>query len=794
MFHILSFILIFQSIDVENMSMSKQFFKLPYIICYLCAFVAGMKQLREPDIWWQLLSGRWMLDNGEITRSDMFSYTMEGTKWVNTKWLYEVLIAAVEKGLGPHGVMLLQAIVNVAIVYLLLRIVSMMTRHLGEQMSTLFSTVSVLFFLAISEFRMAGRPEMVSHLLTVVYIFILWRSQNYSWKYILWLIPLQCVWANMHDAYPVGIVLVGLYIGSGILCYLLSKSKEVLQATGRLALVLAGMMLVILINPYGVQMWKQPFEIFRQLNVNKYTTELFSIAEPEYWTLQAKAHIVLFAVVCLYWIWRIVINFRAGKRINFDHRLIGYLLSIPALGYLSLSANRNIPFAEIALLPTLPLIGVWLIKQLKLLSKPWYATIAKRTVFVSTLLAAVFYISIVSNAFYTSTDSPNRYGLHVSVLHNPTSTAEFIKTYNLKGPAFTDYFVSSYLLWSLYPDFKSYIDLRDLDIFSEKFFEEYFELDEHPEQFSELDSNYKFNYIVISTSKLKPLQMQLYWGEGFNVVHVDPVAVVMLRQVPENDEINYSPAARKLYVWPQDPIDPSWAEALSKVFNPNLSYDEESPERTAYYAAMYYNAMQNFRISLQFLLPAVKSNLAEDVDALVATGYAYMGAINFTKDREEQQQKMDSAGYYLQRALALNPDYPETHEALSGYAFQGGQYAMAKKHIDKYLTVNPNTDYMYFMRGLSVRNINKEKEEKSNYHSIISDMNECLRLNKKNTKAYLYLAEAYLEIGDMQKARTNIMKAIKANPGWLSSETKLLDELKEKIGVEKVESMKDLIK
>ena len=159
----------------------------------------------------------------------------------------------------------------------------------------------VLLFLAVSEFRMAGRPEMISHLFTAVYILILWQSQNFSWKRILWLIPLQCLWANMHEAYPVGMAIIATYAVGGLVSYMINnRNKDILQSTIRLGTVWAGMALAILANPNGIQLWKQPFEIFRQLKVNKYTTELYSVAEPEYWTLQGKIHIALLIIVPLF--------------------------------------------------------------------------------------------------------------------------------------------------------------------------------------------------------------------------------------------------------------------------------------------------------------------------------------------------------------------------------------------------------------------------------------------------------------------------------------------------------------
>ncbi|MBZ0100082.1 MAG: hypothetical protein K8F30_13435, partial [Taibaiella sp.] len=488
--------------------MDKRLTRLPYLLCYLCAFVLGMKQLREPDIWWQLLSGRWMLENETITRTDEFSFTMQGTRWVNVKWLYEVVIASLEKALGPHGVMLLQSLVNVALVFVLLRLIFLFSKYLDKQVSTLYSVLAVILFLAISEFRMAGRPEMVSHLLTAVYILILWQSPGFLWRRILWLIPLQCLWANMHEAYPVGMALTGAYIGGGLIAYITNRDKAVLHSVARFSITWLGMALAILANPNGIQLWKQPFEIFRQLEVNQFTTELFPVSAPEYWTVQGKAHIALLSVVILFWIYRIVIA-RKDRKTLLSPLLAGYLVSLLLLGYLSLTANRNIPFAQIALFPSLPVLFLWLAERAGLVAKGWYTGIAKRTVLISSVLAVIFYLLVVSNSYYRFTKSPNKYGLHVSPLDNPTTAAEFIRTWNIKGPAFSDYFISSYLLYDLYPDFKSYIDLRDLDIFPAKFFNSYFDLYSKPEKFYRLDSVYKFNYVVLSTSQLTSLQQLL---------------------------------------------------------------------------------------------------------------------------------------------------------------------------------------------------------------------------------------------------------------------------------------------
>lgn len=768
--------------------MRQQLNRLPYIVSYICAFALGMKQLREPDMWWQLLAGEWMLENGTITRTDEFSYTMEGTKWINVKWLYEVLIALIERGFGPHGVMLLQALVNVAIVYLLIRIAKYLTKHLSTQLSTLYTTIAIVLFLAISEFRMAGRPEMVSHLLTVVYLFILWRSSKFEWKQLLWLIPLQCLWANMHEGYPVGMVLIGIYILGSAICYFLSKEKEQLEKVKRLAIVWVGMAVAILLNPNTIKLWLQPFEIFRQLKANKYTTELLSFTDDAYWTIQAKVHIGMLVAVCLFWLYKIVLK---RKEVQWSGLLISYLLSIPVFAYLSLSANRNIPFAQIMLFPSIPVMILEVVDMIKLRDKQFYKTLAQRTAIISAIIAAAFYVTIVSNKYYEYTESSNRYGIHISLMHNPIGAADFIRENNLHGPAFSDYFVSSYLLWDLYPGFKSYIDLRDLDIFSEDFFDEYMELNNTPSRFYELDSTYTFNYIVFSTSQLKPLQQLLYWREGFNVVYVGPVATILLRQSEENVELN-SNMGLKLFSWPLEPDEPGWAVTLTKLMNPKVAYEEEDYVYAPIYAGRYYNMVGNFNVTKKQILPALRGDLSENGEAYALLGESYMNFANYIQDSTARAARLDSAMDFFVKAESLDPQNTTAQLGLANMSIMKNDYKAAKEHIENYLAVDEEDDFIYFLSGICSRNIWDATKDDIQLKEVISDMETSLELNENNVKAYLYLAEAHWHLGDKKKAR-EYMRETTGNIAWMPSEEQMLQEMRKLTGIKNFESSQDLI-
>ncbi len=612
-------------------------------MCYLVAFVLGMKQLREPDTWWQLLAGRWMLQHHQVTHTDVFSYTMAGHEWTNVKWLYEVLIAAIEQAMGPLGVLLLQSVVNVAIVYFLFRCIRLLGEQIARQASSFFSIVCMLLFLVIVEYRMAGRPEMFSHLFCTIYLFFLLRYPKLEWKNIVWLVPLQCLWANMHDGYPVGLVMLGIYAAGAVVAWGIAKDKSYLQQAGRAIALFAASTLAVLINPNGIRLWIQPFEIYRQVWANKYTTELNSIASANYWGLQAILHIALLVLVGAFCIAAIMDKKKRSALTT--PALVAYLLLLIAFAYLSLTANRNIPFAEIALLPAVPFMCIWLADKCQLSTWKIYKSAATWQTGIAVVIAAVFYINIVNNSYYRATKSPNRYGLHVNVLHNPVGTARFITEHHITGTAFADYFISSYLLWAQYPAFRSYIDLRDLDVFPATFFDQYFQLYEHQELFKALDDKYNFNYAVISTSQLVGLQHQLYWQKGYNMVYADPVSVIYLKQNEANKAINENAAIQKPFTWPEAPEEQPWANALNKLLNPLYDNPEQDEVNAPLYAAYFYTSMQDYPQAINMLRPAL-STLQENPAVLrtMATIYTEYGQV--TRDPALKQARLDSAAMY----------------------------------------------------------------------------------------------------------------------------------------------------
>jgi hypothetical protein len=45
----------------------------------------------DPDVWWHIRTGSWILQHGCVPRFDTFSYMTNGRPWVDYTWLFDML-------------------------------------------------------------------------------------------------------------------------------------------------------------------------------------------------------------------------------------------------------------------------------------------------------------------------------------------------------------------------------------------------------------------------------------------------------------------------------------------------------------------------------------------------------------------------------------------------------------------------------------------------------------------------------------------------------------------------------
>ena len=66
--------------------------RLLTLVFFVLLFTMAVRELRDPDFWWHLATGRYICQTGSIPRHDVFSYTVLDHRWITHEWLSQVVI------------------------------------------------------------------------------------------------------------------------------------------------------------------------------------------------------------------------------------------------------------------------------------------------------------------------------------------------------------------------------------------------------------------------------------------------------------------------------------------------------------------------------------------------------------------------------------------------------------------------------------------------------------------------------------------------------------------------------
>lgn len=665
--------------------------KIGLFLAYLIAAAWSIKTFSEPDLWWMLRTGEYILESG-VPHTDPFSYTRYGQPWINVKWGYEVIAFLWAKIFHPEGLLILQLLANLSMLTIIRKIWLLLTPTDQKPFHWLFYLVLLVAFTA-AEFRMTARPEMVSHLFSLLSIYLhlkFYKSGMQRTGILYLLVLLQIVWTNLHEAFGVGMVIHVVFLGSAWLLYLIERKTD-LSKLGRYSLVTLICLLAPAIHPYGPKMILHPIEIFSQLSTNKYTVELFDFTEPLYWSVHAYLNVAIILTLLIGLALAVVHYQKRWLMGLFELFTPGYLLLLALFLYLSLSAQRNIPFFVLSAVPacTLALGGLGRFASLNRFFSIGLWKVA------TLLLAFSLYFFIVSNKWYEKYSLKDSFGIGIDPLRNSSGAIQFIKQNGIKGKAFSDYLNSSALLWGLRPEFKTFIDLRDLDVFPKEFFNSYLEVVNDPMKFTALDSVEQFDYIVLSRIDFPALHEFLNRERYFEMVYADPSDVVFVREIDDNLELlkqhAFMEGRRDLFAINRS-RKTNWVQSINYVFWPfykphyfdKLDIDEQ--------AATYYHTIMHYDMCIERANKALARN-PKNINLHLLVGATFLSWSNYTRSPDERNKRLSLAAQAYQSATSLEPDNVTALQGMAYYHIQIGYPDIAKDYLDIALKKDPDQPY-----------------------------------------------------------------------------------------------------
>ena len=220
-------------------------------------FLLGAFPLKDTDFWWHLRTGDLIRQSGVVPTVDTYTYTMNGTPWIDLHYIYQVSISWIYQRGGVPALTLAKCVVTTLAVFLLVTA----RRREWPLWAVLTAWLPALLVLGG---RMYVRPETLSLLYLSAFLAILARIERAPALALL--LPIvQIFWVNTQGLFVLGLILFGASIVDAALRpgAFAPGRKHWWRIVGASA-ALTG--LACLVNPYGLAGALYPLQLARTMS------------------------------------------------------------------------------------------------------------------------------------------------------------------------------------------------------------------------------------------------------------------------------------------------------------------------------------------------------------------------------------------------------------------------------------------------------------------------------------------------------------------------------------------------
>ncbi len=401
-------------------------------------------QLEEPDLWFHLAMGRYVVTEQSLPASDPFVYSSPatGAAWLRMHWLWQVLVYRLVTWIGIEGFNLCKVI---AVVVLMGAAIAV-----GRARAAALATAPLA--LALLAWRFHPRPELVTWAMMIVWVAVLERERSGAWRGSsqllqperrrptrwLWALPAAtAVWVNMHVYFVLGWIVLAAYLIEAVV-----ERRDGRRLAGALLLCVVASLL----NPTGwcgaILPLQYLVDIARHGNVHLRVIHEQQPLLLSSWFRESGLMGVYWALVVF-----VLLGWCASASRRASH---GLLLAF--LAAFSLLAVRNLPLLawgsillaprEVALRWREWAVDIWhdwgeqtqqLVQGVVLAALP--------------LLTVALGVQVASNHWYLDRGNMRQFGLGVLPGLAPDRAVDWLERQPVSGRIFTNFDSAGYLLW-----------------------------------------------------------------------------------------------------------------------------------------------------------------------------------------------------------------------------------------------------------------------------------------------------------------------------------------------------------
>jgi hypothetical protein len=372
----------------------------------------------DPDVWWHLATGKWILQHHAVPTTDPFSSYGLNKPWVAYSWLFEIAIQLMYRSFGYVGIVLYEVLVRVALSVALFHLVRSLLQNFWR-------AVALTGFSLYAMSSLIGpRPGMLTLLFSIVELDMLLSSRRTGCTKTLWLVPpMFVIWVNWHIQFVYGLLILGVFVFEAALA---SIPRSKIPSVSRLPIkegfiALLASFLATLATPYGPKEYSTVFQFLHQTKLYNLITELkaMSFRAPQDFV---ALFLVLGAAMAIGWrrelasLWTILLSFAAIVAFR-SAREIWFLSIISAC---AIAADWGSPLTQYRRPPMLR----------------------------DRLLIGISVLAVLTVG-YRHYDVSNSW-LEIQIAGSfPEAASQYIEKHHLQGPLFNHYNDGGFLIWRL---------------------------------------------------------------------------------------------------------------------------------------------------------------------------------------------------------------------------------------------------------------------------------------------------------------------------------------------------------
>jgi len=461
---------------------------------------------QDPDFWWHLRIGRWMVDHGQLPAHDIFTFTVPGHVWTDHEYLTEILMWFTYSTVGLAVLCVAFGLITWAgfwLIYLQVR-----------------RQPYVIVGIGLAVGAIAGAPiwgpraQMITFLLSCLELYWLQAYLSGRSRALQFFPLLMVLWANLHGGWVIGFGWLGVALAAELVGWAWDGANPAHRMHVRFLLIVsAASVVAVAATPHLLALYPYPFQTEGSVAQQKLIVEWFSPDFHQSYLRPFEAMVFL-----------VLAGFALRRPTLYE-----FLLAALALG-LALQSVRNIALFVAAVTPVLinSYSETW---KTLMRSRGWSWTLPPRRPFAVVTAIALLLIAGATGIRLAGTVSAS-HQQSLDAASYPIAAADWLAAHPEVGTRmYNQYGWGGYLSYRFYPDPNRRVFIfGEAALMGDQLLNDYEDVQTLRPDWEQVLDRYGVDYIVYNRGE--PLANVLALDPRWKLVHQDPVAVIYVRVAP----------------------------------------------------------------------------------------------------------------------------------------------------------------------------------------------------------------------------------------------------------------------